>query len=104
MLTTSSKRSAAASSPISPNAPVAPRTKTTAAGSKPCAATATCRPATPPHRTRNRNRLHRFFMSTDTLLEREHMDVVIVGHVDHGKSTVIGRLMADTNSLPEGKL
>ncbi|HLU69896.1 MAG TPA: GTP-binding protein, partial [Fibrobacteria bacterium] len=32
------------------------------------------------------------------------MDIVIVGHVDHGKSTVIGRLLADTNSLPEGKL
>ncbi|MCG8452192.1 MAG: GTP-binding protein [Spirochaetales bacterium] len=32
------------------------------------------------------------------------MNVVITGHVDHGKSTVIGRLMADTNSLPEGKL
>jgi len=35
---------------------------------------------------------------------KDHMDVVIVGHVDHGKSTVIGRLMADTGSLPEGKL
>lgn len=34
----------------------------------------------------------------------ERMDVVVVGHVDHGKSTVIGRLMADTGSLPEGKL
>jgi len=32
------------------------------------------------------------------------MDIVIAGHVDHGKSTVIGRLMADTGSLPEGKL
>jgi len=32
------------------------------------------------------------------------MDVVIVGHVDHGKSTVIGRLMADTGALPEGRL
>ena len=32
------------------------------------------------------------------------MDIVIVGHVDHGKSTVIGRLLADTGSLPEGKL
>jgi bifunctional enzyme CysN/CysC len=41
---------------------------------------------------------------SETNLEREHMDVVIVGHVDHGKSTVIGRLMADTGSLPEGKL
>lgn len=35
---------------------------------------------------------------------RARMDIVIVGHVDHGKSTVIGRLLADTGSLPEGKL
>jgi bifunctional enzyme CysN/CysC len=35
---------------------------------------------------------------------RERMNIVIAGHVDHGKSTVIGRLLADTNSLPEGKL
>jgi len=32
------------------------------------------------------------------------MNIVIVGHVDHGKSTVIGRLLVDTNSLPDGKL
>lgn len=32
------------------------------------------------------------------------MNIVIVGHVDHGKSTVVGRLLADTSSLPEGKL
>lgn len=32
------------------------------------------------------------------------MNIVIVGHVDHGKSTIIGRLMADTGSLPENKL
>lgn len=30
--------------------------------------------------------------------------IVIVGHVDHGKSTLIGRLFHDTNSLPEGKV
>src|SRR6266496_1461204 len=30
--------------------------------------------------------------------------VVFVGHVDHGKSTLIGRILSDTNSLPEGKL
>jgi len=30
------------------------------------------------------------------------MKIVIVGHVDHGKSTLIGRLFFDTNSLPEG--
>lgn len=34
----------------------------------------------------------------------KNMNIVIVGHVDHGKSTIIGRLLADTNSLPEGKL
>jgi len=32
------------------------------------------------------------------------MHIVIGGHVDHGKSTIIGRLLADTESLPEGKL
>ncbi|MBI1871212.1 MAG: GTP-binding protein [Chlamydiae bacterium] len=32
------------------------------------------------------------------------MNIVIVGHVDHGKSTVIGRLLSDTHSLPQGKL
>ena len=37
-------------------------------------------------------------------MEKEQMQIVIVGHVDHGKSTVIGRLLADTGSLPEGKL
>lgn len=36
--------------------------------------------------------------------QREQMNVVIVGHVDHGKSTLVGRLLADTDSLPEGKL
>lgn len=35
---------------------------------------------------------------------KERMNIVIGGHVDHGKSTVVGRLLADTGSLPEGKL
>ncbi|MEI7879620.1 MAG: GTP-binding protein [bacterium] len=34
----------------------------------------------------------------------ESLSLVILGHVDHGKSTVIGRLLADTGALPEGKL
>jgi len=38
------------------------------------------------------------------MTEIEHMNIVIVGHVDHGKSTIIGRLLADTGSLPLGKL
>ncbi len=36
-----------------------------------------------------------------TLIER--FPFAIVGHVDHGKSSLIGRLLHDTNSLPEGK-
>jgi len=34
----------------------------------------------------------------------EQLKIVIVGHVDHGKSTFVGRLFNDTGSLPEGKL
>jgi len=41
------------------------------------------------------------YMSAPT---REQMNIVIVGHVDHGKSTLVGRLLADTGSLPQGKL
>ncbi len=36
--------------------------------------------------------------------QRAQMQIVIVGHVDHGKSTIVGRLLADTGSLPNGKL
>ncbi len=44
-------------------------------------------------------------MTTETInLNKEQMNVVFVGHVDHGKSTVIGRMLADTNSLPKGKM
>ncbi|MCF7929080.1 MAG: 50S ribosome-binding GTPase, partial [Spirochaetales bacterium] len=34
----------------------------------------------------------------------ETMNIVVTGHVDHGKSTIIGRMLADTGSLPDGKL
>src|SRR5437667_10623223 len=62
-----------------------------AAGWSSSAKTATCDPA----------------MTTATLRApsaSEHLNIVIVGHVDHGKSTLLGRLYADTGSLPEGKL
>jgi len=34
----------------------------------------------------------------------ESLNFVIVGHVDHGKSTLIGRLLYDTDSLPSDRL
>src|SRR4028119_1422270 len=38
------------------------------------------------------------------LPESHRLRVVFVGHVDHGKSTLIGRIFYDTRSLPEGKV
>ena len=35
---------------------------------------------------------------------KEKLSFVAVGHVDHGKSTLIGRLLFDTNSLPPEKM
>ncbi|MDA1276238.1 MAG: adenylyl-sulfate kinase [Verrucomicrobia bacterium] len=39
----------------------------------------------------------------NTPASTEQLKIVIVGHVDHGKSTFVGRLFYDTGSLPEGK-
>ncbi len=41
---------------------------------------------------------------SSTSAPTEQLKIVIVGHVDHGKSTFVGRLFHDTGSLPEGKL
>ncbi len=30
--------------------------------------------------------------------------IVVVGHVDHGKSTLVGRILSETGALPEGKV
>ena len=43
-------------------------------------------------------------MKNGPLAPSEQLKIVIVGHVDHGKSTFVGRLFHDTGSLPEGKL
>jgi bifunctional enzyme CysN/CysC len=36
--------------------------------------------------------------------DRPPLYVAIVGHVDHGKSTLVGRLLHETGSLPDGKV
>jgi len=38
------------------------------------------------------------------MFNQSHVNIVIIGHLDHGKSTLIGRLLLDTNSLPKEKL
>jgi bifunctional enzyme CysN/CysC len=37
------------------------------------------------------------------MTDSHQLRLVVVGHVDHGKSTLIGRIFYDTGSLPEGK-
>jgi sulfate adenylyltransferase large subunit len=37
-------------------------------------------------------------------MHREHLKFVVVGSVDHGKSTLIGRFLYDTGSLPAAQL
>lgn len=37
-------------------------------------------------------------------MDSTNLRLVVTGHVDHGKSTVTGRLLADTSALPDGKL
>ncbi len=38
------------------------------------------------------------------IIEQTQLKFVIVGHVDHGKSTLIGRLLYDTESLPPERM
>ena len=42
--------------------------------------------------------------SLPSVEDHRKMHVVVVGHVDHGKSTFVGRLLHDTDSLPNGKM
>ncbi|MCK5042741.1 MAG: elongation factor 1-alpha, partial [Candidatus Aenigmarchaeota archaeon] len=38
------------------------------------------------------------------MAEKPHMNLVTIGHVDHGKSTLIGRLLFDTGNVPEQEM
>lgn len=44
-------------------------------------------------------------LATEIVGDRETaLPIVILGHVDHGKSSLVGRLLHDTDSLPEGRV
>jgi bifunctional enzyme CysN/CysC len=45
--------------------------------------------------------MHKTVAASEAL--REQLRAVICGHVDHGKSTLVGRLIHETGSLPDGK-
>jgi elongation factor 1-alpha len=34
------------------------------------------------------------------MAEKPHLNLVVIGHVDHGKSTMVGRLLFDTGTIP----
>jgi len=38
------------------------------------------------------------------MAEKPHVNIVTIGHVDHGKSTLVGRLLFDTGSVPETEM
>lgn len=42
--------------------------------------------------------------SQNVVLPRTQTRIAIVGHVDHGKSTLVGRLLHDIGALPDGKM
>ena len=35
------------------------------------------------------------------MADKPHQNLAIIGHVDHGKSTLVGRLLFETGSVPE---
>ncbi|MEM3060340.1 MAG: GTP-binding protein, partial [Candidatus Anstonellales archaeon] len=38
------------------------------------------------------------------MAEKEHLNLIFIGHVDHGKSTTVGRILYDTGALSEQEL
>ena len=38
------------------------------------------------------------------MAEKEHMNLIFIGHVDHGKSTTVGRVLYDTGAMSDQEL
>ena len=38
------------------------------------------------------------------MAEKPHLNLITIGHVDHGKSTLVGRLLYDSGSIPETEM
>ena len=38
------------------------------------------------------------------MAEKPHINLMTAGHVDHGKSTLVGRLLYDSGSLDEAEM
>jgi len=36
--------------------------------------------------------------------EKEHLNLIFIGHVDHGKSTSVGRMMFDSGNIDEQQM
>ena len=83
----STRSSPSSRPPGCPSAPAGPWTTSPRMRSSGCAPPATCERDRPMPDQRDRQ-----------------LKIVIVGHVDHGKSTLVGRLIHETGSLPDGKL
>ena len=99
----STKSSPSSTPPRFPNAPAAPWITSPKTRSSGCARPVISKPEK--HRARHERHCpqsisDRAIPKTDRPLVR----IVIVGSVDHGKSTLIGRLLHETGSLPDGKL